>query len=134
MTTTRSDQRAKFDTTRQLDVDWERDSVRNLMSKIAGIRLDDRGTFAQRHVRWHTGMGDTQNWVDGRMANSGRSEHQVVLITSMELMPKETITIDRMLFASTGSGLIYGEVEECSRGHRPGDPEEIWVARVKVMR
>lgn len=104
------------------------------MSKIAGIRLDDRGTIAQRRVRWHTGLGDSQDWIDGTMANSGKAEHQIVLISTLELMPREKITIDRLLFASTGSGLLYGEVEECSKGHRPSDTEEIWVSRVRLMR
>uniref|UniRef100_E6PPP3 PilZ domain-containing protein n=1 Tax=mine drainage metagenome TaxID=410659 RepID=E6PPP3_9ZZZZ len=124
-------------TSKLVDVDWDDPRLQDLLQKIEGLRLDNRGTFKARPVRlhlgWHVISGPDSSGVPVTVVGDS-GPGGLVIKTDFPLQPGEPVTLDRRLATGVGS-LLQCDVERCKSGSRPEDQGHgVFISWLRVHR
>lgn len=118
------------------DVDWDAPELRELLGKIEGLRLDNRGMFKPRPVHIRTFWPANTDIGPGQLtANDGNGHWTVV--TRFPINPGTALTVEVATADSTVRVPYLCEVLQCRAGLRNEDlnaDPPIWVIYLSVQR
>ncbi len=107
-----------------VDVDWDAPEMQQILQRIEGLRLDDRGTFKPRPVRVYPGWNPPENqrlWLPAQWVGETKSPATMVLALPAPLLRAgESVTIDKSV-DDLRIPWIYAQVDHCRGGVRAED-------------
>lgn len=107
-----------------VDVDWDAPEMQQLLQRIAGLRLDNRGTFKPRSVRVYPTWEPPENrrlWLPAQWVGETKSPPTMVLALPAPLLRAgEAITIDKSV-DELQLPWVYARVDRCRGGLRAED-------------
>jgi hypothetical protein len=107
-------------THQQVDVDWNKPELQDLLAKIEGLRLDNRGMFKPRPVVIRAFWPRAHELGSGQLvANDGQGNW--VIRTDFPLDIGMGLTIGQRLDELDSTVHYLCEVRSCRRGLRPED-------------
>ncbi len=106
----------------QVDVDWDAPELQELLAKIEGLRLDNRGMFKHRPVEIRSFWPEARPLGHGTLvANDGKGNWTV--LTTFPLDPGSGLTIGQNLEELDSTVQYLCEVRSCRRGMRHDDQD-----------
>ena len=104
----------------QVDIDWDAPELQELLGKIEGLRLDNRGMFKHRPVEIRTYWPEARLLGRGTLvANDGRGNW--TLLTTFPLEPGIGLMVGQTLEELESTVRFLCDVRSCRRGMRQED-------------
>ena len=105
---------------RQVDVDWNRPELQELLAMVEGLRLDNRGMFKPRPVVIRAYWPQADVLGNGTLVGNDGQGNWVVM-TDFPIEPRTGLTIGQEIAELDTTVHYLCEVQQCRRGMRPED-------------